>query len=83
MGRKGSTQVASGGGNLGGNPGGSGQIPCLEGLLFEAVHQLTQVVASIAKSGPEHYADISFFARFGEKYLIPALESVQLSIPCF
>ena len=33
----------------------------LGGLLFEAVHQLTQVVASIAKSGPEHYADISFF----------------------
>ena len=96
---------------------------------MEAVHQLIQVVASIAKSGPEHYADISFFARrlcladlgkvikscfqfllqeiapyskrnfvffgsfgikvqecswgFGEKYLIPALKSVQLSIPCF
>jgi hypothetical protein len=32
-------------------------------LLLEAVHQLIQVVASIAKSGPEHYADISFFAR--------------------
>ena len=30
------------------------------GLLFEAVHQLTQVVTSIAKSSPEHYADISF-----------------------
>ena len=41
---------------------GSCQIPCLEGLLFEAIHQLTQVVASIAKSGPEHYADISFFS---------------------
>ena len=53
-------QVASGGEAT--RPG-SGQIPCLEGLLFEAVHQLTQVVASIAKSGPEHYADISFFAR--------------------
>jgi hypothetical protein len=31
--------------------------------LFETVHQLTQVVASIAKSCPEHYANISFFAR--------------------
>ena len=33
------------------------------GLLLEAVHQLIQVVPSIAKSGPEHYADISFFVR--------------------
>jgi hypothetical protein len=32
------------------------------GLLLEAVHQLIQVVASVAKSGPEHYAYISFFA---------------------
>jgi hypothetical protein len=37
--------------------------PLLVGVLFETVHQLTQVVASIAKSCPEHYANISFFAR--------------------
>jgi hypothetical protein len=44
-------------------PGRLGPNPILGGLLFEAVHQLTQVVASIAKSSPQHYADISFFAR--------------------
>ena len=37
--------------------------PLLVGGLLETVHQLTQVVASIAKSCPEHYANISFFAR--------------------
>jgi hypothetical protein len=42
---------------------GRANPPACGGLLFETVHQLTQVVTSIAKSGPEHYADISFFAR--------------------
>ena len=40
-----------------------GRATLLVGVLFETVHQLTQVVASIAKSCPEHYANISFFAR--------------------
>jgi hypothetical protein len=40
------------------------QLPyLLGGLLFETVQQLTQVMASIAKCGPKHIANISFFAR--------------------
>jgi hypothetical protein len=108
---------------------GSVQIPCLEDYSLRLSSKLTQVVASIAKSGPEHLCRYLFFrsatlpcgswqvikscfefllqeiapyskrnfvffrivwhksARmhvgFGEKYLIPTLESVQLSIPCF
>jgi hypothetical protein len=42
---------------------GKGKSPACGGLLFETVRQLTQVVESIAKSGPEQYADLSFLAR--------------------
>jgi hypothetical protein len=40
-----------------------GRAALLVGGLVETVHQFTQVVASIAKSCPEHYANISSFAR--------------------